>query len=220
MLFGNDGLAGAPAAAEDKRQLLADDEIVLGDEAGLAHAPRRELHRCVAGIARDLDIRPWRTGRVVGNERQGESLCVVQEPLGIHADAIGSVKEAEVASVFRRGRYFGHSDELEDPARITETNDHLFAPATRGYEADTYFDQSHVEFGRGLSASAVHHPFTAAAQDPRKGRGDDRLRRVLQSHARGLEAANRQVEFVPIAVLRGQEQEHEIRADTEVFARR
>ena len=91
-------------------------------------------------------------------------------------------------------------------------------PPPAGNQADARLHQAHVRFGGRLRARGVQHELAAAAERHPERRGHDRLRRVLDRHARVLEAADGRVELVPLAFLRGEQHQHQIRADAEVLA--
>ena len=64
----------------------------------------------------------------------------------------------------------------------------------------------------------MHGDLATAAQRQPERRGDHRLGRILDRHVDLLEAVDGGFQLVPLLFLRGQQHQHQIRADAEILA--
>ena len=87
---------------------------------------------------------------------------------------------------------------------------HLFRPAAAGNQAHAHFDQPDVSLGRGVNPRGVQIDFASAAERHSLRRAHDRPRRVLDRHVDALELAHGEMNVVPLAFLRGHQQQHQI----------
>ena len=162
--------------------------------------------------------------RLVSERRPGERLRfgVGHHPLAIHCDAIEVAKVAEAARVRRARRDLAEADGLErglHPGKrvalrraVHGADQQLLRSAAGRNQSDADFNQPDVAFRGGLHAIAVQTDFAPAA-DGETGRRDDHgHRRELQSHGGVLEGAHHQVDLVPVALLRLEEQQHQVGA--------
>ena len=69
-----------------------------------------------------------------------------------------------------------------------------------------------VRFRRSLNSCAMQADFASAAERHALRRDDDRFRRVLDGEIRVLKLLDREVQLVPLLLLRGDQHEHQIRA--------
>ena len=95
--------------------------------------------------------------------------------------------------------------------------EHLLGSPARGNQSDANFDQAHVCFRARLHPVAVQRDLAAAAQRQPGGRDDDGHGRVLERHRGLLERAHHQVDFVPVALLRLEQQQHQVGAGREML---
>jgi len=93
---------------------------------------------------------------------------------------------------------------------------HLLAAAAGGDDAGADFDQADVALGGGMNAGGMQRRLAAAAERHPEGCGDNRPGRVLDGHVDALEGSHGKINFIPVAFLGGDEQEHEVGADGEV----
>jgi hypothetical protein len=70
----------------------------------------------------------------------------------------------------------------------------------------------------GLAARGVQANLRASAEGEAEGRSHHRARTELDGRGHLLEAVNHAGQLVPLALLRGQQQLHQVGADAEVFA--
>ena len=101
-------------------------------------------------------------------------------------------------------------------AGFDAAEEHLLAATAAGDEADAGFDEAHVELGVGLARGGVERDLGAAAEAQAVGRDDDGARAELDGLGHVLEGADGEVDFVPLLVLDGEEELHEVGADGEV----
>ena len=99
---------------------------------------------------------------------------------------------------------------------VDRARQHLLRAAAAGNQADADFDQADVALGRRLHAVAVQRDLAAAAERQPGGRDDDRHVGVAQRQRRALERADHQVDLVPVAFLRFEQQQHQVGAGGEV----
>ncbi len=162
-------------------------------------------------------------------------LCVGDEAVAVHGDGVGGAEEAEGAGFGGAGGDGGFGDGLEvflegfedfyafaagvgadAGAGFDGAEEHLFAAAAAGDEADAGLDEAHVELGVGLAGGGVEGDLGAAAEAHAVGRDDDGARAELDGLGHVLEGADGEVDFVPLLVLDGEEELHEVGADGEV----
>ena len=117
---------------------------------------------------------------------------------------------------FERLRHIGQRIALRRRQLRHRANQHFLGAAAAGDQADADFDEAHVGFRRRLHAIAVQRNFRAAAERQAGRRGDDRNGAVAQRHGRLLERADHHVELVPVAFLRLEQDEHQVRAGGEI----
>ena len=84
-------------------------------------------------------------------------------------------------------------------------------PPPGGDEADADFDQADVAFGGRLNAISVHRDFAPATEREASGANDDGHISVPHRLRRPLKRTHHQVDFVPVALLRFEEQQHQVR---------
>ena len=99
---------------------------------------------------------------------------------------------------------------------VDRAREHLLRAAAARNQADADFDQPDVAFRGGLNAVAVQADLAAAAERQPGGRDDDRDVGVAQRLRRVLERADHQVDLVPVAFLRFEQQQHQVGAGGEV----
>ena len=147
--------------------------------------------------------------------------------------------ESQAAGFVRRGGDFGGGDGFEGflhglhhfdgaskrfagnfAARCGRAVDgaqqHFFAAAAAGQQADADFDQSGIKFGVRLARRGMQRNFRAAAQAQAERRGHHRLRRELDGLRHPLELADGEVNVVPLFFLHAHEQQHEVGADGKI----
>ena len=93
---------------------------------------------------------------------------------------------------------------------------HLLGAAAGGNETDADFHLAHVRLGCRLNAVAVNRDLAAAAERHARRRDDHRHVGEAKRLRRALEAANHQIDLVPVAFLRLEQQKHQVRADRKV----
>ena len=97
---------------------------------------------------------------------------------------------------------------------------HFLAATAAGKQADSDLDQSHVEFGVRLASGGVQRNFATAAERESEGRDDHRLGRKFDGLRHALKLADGEVDVVPLFFLDRHEQQHQVRADGKIRARR
>ena len=93
---------------------------------------------------------------------------------------------------------------------------HLLGAAAGRNQADADLDQADVAFGGRLHAVAVQRDLASAAERQPGRADDDRHVRVAQRLRRSLKRADHQIDLVPVAFLRLEQQQHEVGAGGEV----
>ena len=78
---------------------------------------------------------------------------------------------------------------------------HFLAAAARGDDADSGFDQAHVQFGVGLAAGGVERDLRSPAEAEAKGRHHHRARAELDGRGHALESTDGKVDIVPLPFL-------------------
>ena len=99
---------------------------------------------------------------------------------------------------------------------IDRAKRHLFGASAARDETDSGLDQAHIKFGMGLAASSVKADFGASAEAHPIRRDDHRTRAELDRRRHSLKGTNSEIDLVPLALLRGEQQLHQVRADGEV----
>ena len=145
--------------------------------------------------------------------------------VAIHGDQIGWAQVTEGAGVFAARRDLGHSDIFEYGfERVEEVeifaargvfvraDEHFFGAATAGNQADASFDEAEVRFRCGVNARGVQRDFASAAESHALRCSDDGTRCVFNGHVDTLKLAHGHVDIVPLAFLRTDQDEHQVRA--------
>ncbi len=89
-------------------------------------------------------------------------------------------------------------------------------PPPPGIRSDASLNEADVGFGSSVNFRGVEADFAAAAEGHALRRGDDRLWRIFDGKIHVLELLHGHVEFVPLLLLRTDENKHEICADGKV----
>ena len=89
-------------------------------------------------------------------------------------------------------------------------------PPPAGIKPDARLDQADVGLGGGEHTIAVEADLAAAAERQPGRRDDHRDVGVLQRHGRALESPDHQVDLVPVALLRFEQQQQQVGAGREV----
>ena len=93
-------------------------------------------------------------------------------------------------------------------------------PPPAGSRPTPAFHQPHVEFGMGLANRSMQGNLAAAAEREVKRRNHDRLGRELDRLRHALEGADHLIDFVPLLLLHGHQQQHEVGPHGKIRARR
>ncbi len=93
---------------------------------------------------------------------------------------------------------------------------HLFASAAAGDQADTGFDEAHVELGVRLTGGGVKGDLCSSAKAHAVRRDDDRAWAELDGLRHVLEGADGHLDLVPLLFLDAEEELHQVGADGEV----
>ena len=152
-------------------------------------------------------------------------LGVGHQAVEIHGHQIGAAKIAQFARLFPAGGNFGHGDIFKHRLERVEqveiflalgalvgANHHFLGAAAAGNQPHAGFHQADVGFRRGVDARAVQRDFAAAAQRQSLRRDHHRLRRVLDGQRGVLKLPHHQVQVVPFLLLRGHQDQHQVRA--------
>ena len=137
-----------------------------------------------------------------------------------------SAAEVETLAMAMVSKFFFRASKISTPSprasgRMLEPAStlrmsHLFAAAAAGDQADTGFDEAHVELGVGLTGGGVERDLDAAAEAHAVGRDDDGARAELDGLGHVLEGADGHLDLVPLLFLDGEEELHQVGADGEV----
>ena len=230
-MLGDGGRVGKRSAGHDRRERSADQRIVIADASGAPREVDAELQRRKDRIAADGNRRA-RRGRLVTvrDSLQRFRLGIGNQPLAVHRHGINGSQVTEPLRIGCAGGYFREADGFERPLyrrkkirrarrhRFGRARDHLLRAAAGRNQPDARLHQSDVAFRRRLHAVTVHGDLAAAAERHPRGSNDHGYIRVSQRHRRVLERAHHQVHFVPVLLLRFEEQQHDVRAGGEVLA--
>ena len=162
-------------------------------------------------------------------------LGVAQHAFAVHRDLVATAEEAETTSLKGRGGNLGHGDGFKcllhrlhhldrfaaafrtDGLRgIDGAQSHLLATAPAGEQADAGFDQAHVEFRMRPARRGVQRHFAASAKGHAKRCDNHRLGRELDELRHVLELAHHHVHVIPLLILHGHQQQHDVGADGEI----
>ena len=134
--------------------------------------------------------------------------------------AQGQKQFEDVSALFKQGasgwnemtQLFMRSYGLKPPQSAAGTH----SPEWQKAIAD--FDEAHVGLRGGLYGVRAHADFEASADGHAEGRRHHGHVGVLEGHVRALELPNHEVQLLPLLLLGGEENEHEVGAGAEVLA--
>ena len=165
----------------------------------------------------------WRHSRA--DQAQRGLLRVGDQAVEIHRHQVGAAEIAQLARFFAAGGNLGHGDVFEHGLERVEqveiffafgalvgADHHFLGAAAARDQPHSGFDQAHVGFGGGVDARAVQRDLAAAAQRQALRRDHHGLRRMLDGERGVLELPHHEVQVVPFLLLRGHQDEHQVRA--------
>ena len=219
----------ALAAAEDGGDLGGHERVVLADLAPRLRVVDPHLEGGEGGRAQhgNVGARPARPVARAG-QAQRHLLRVFDEAIGVRGEAVGGGQEVALR-LEARGRYLREGDQLERPldegervgafdarATVVGPKRELLGAPSAGHHPHPHLDEAHVGLGRSLDPPRVQADLAAAAQGEAERRRHHRHLGVLQGHVRVLELADGETKLVPLPLLRGEKDEHEVGAHGEV----
>ncbi len=188
------------AAAHHIGDAAGDEEVMLADEAAIAHVHELRLDRRHAGASGHRESKRLERRAIAGRvQREGLADRRPQQLMAVEHDRVG---RAQIAHLFRFERGLRHvrHRRVEEPVlqerehvghasrlrRLRSTQCALFQAAGARDQADPDFDQPDVAFERGNRLRRMQDQFAAAAEGHAADGRHHRNLRVLQPHVRVL----------------------------------
>src|SRR3954468_5552128 len=164
------------------------------------------------------------------------TLRVTEQALSIHGDQIRLREKPEISRFDGRGGHLCHGNGFEillyrfhqldrfaptcrtnTRGSIYRTQQHLLTSTAARQQPNPNLYQTHVQLSVRLTRGGMQSDLSSSSKTHPEWRDNNRLRTELDGLCHALEAADCNIDFVPVTFLNGHEQQHDVGADGEML---